>query len=265
MKLVIDQIHQQLEVPTYPKRIISLVPSQTELLHYWGLGDRVVGLTKFCVHPKEWYKSKQRIGGTKTVDLEKVRALKPDLIIGNKEENTQSDIETLQKEYPVWMSDMQELEEVWEMMSALGELLNVEKESKTLINHLKEDFALLKTAPKKSLRTAYFIWQNPFMVAGSNTFIDALLRAAHFENVFAQEPRYPAVTIPQIQAKNPELILLSSEPYPFKEKHVQLFQEMCPNAKIEVVDGELFSWYGSRLLHTTNYIKKLHQKLGVEN
>jgi ABC-type Fe3+-hydroxamate transport system substrate-binding protein len=264
MKLVIDQMQQRLEVPKHPKRIISLVPSQTELLHYWGLGDRVVGITKFCVHPKDWYKSKNRIGGTKTVDLERIRALKPDLIIGNKEENTQSDIETLQKEYPVWMSDMQELEEVWTMMTSLGDLLNVEKESETLIKLLKEDFSLLKEAPEKSLRTAYFIWQNPFMVAGSNTFIDSLLRAAHFENVFAQEPRYPAVTIPEIQAKDPELILLSSEPYPFKEKHVQAFQEMCPNATIEVVDGELFSWYGSRLLHTTNYIKKLHQKLGVK-
>jgi len=265
MKLVIDQMQQRLEVPSYPKRIISLVPSQTELLHYWGLGERVVGITKFCVHPKEWYKSKRRIGGTKTVDLEKIRALKPDLIIGNKEENTQSDIEALQKEYPVWMSDMQELEDVWEMMSSLGQLLAVQKESQTLVDRLKEDFLLLEKASNKPWRVAYFIWQNPFMVAGSSTFIDALLRMANFENVFAQEPRYPAVTIPQIQAKNPELILLSSEPYPFKEKHVQLFQEMCPNAKIEIVDGELFSWYGSRLLHTTNYIKKLHQKLGVKD
>jgi ABC-type Fe3+-hydroxamate transport system substrate-binding protein len=265
MKSVIDQMQQRLGVPTSPKRIISLVPSQTELLHYWGLGERVVGITKFCVHPQEWYKSKNRIGGTKTVDLEKIRALKPDLIIGNKEENTQSDIEALQKEYPVWMSDMQELEDVWEMMSSLGELLNVEKESQMLVDRLKEDFLLLKKTPQKSWRVAYLIWQNPFMVAGSSTFIDALLRTANFENVFAQEPRYPAVTIPEIQAKNPELILLSSEPYPFKEKHVQLFQEICPNAKIEIVDGELFSWYGSRLLQTTNYIKKLHQKLGVEN
>lgn len=265
MKLVTDQMQQRLEVPIYPKRIISLVPSQTELLHYWGLGERVVGITKFCVHPTEWYKSKSRIGGTKTVDLEKIRALKPDLIIGNKEENTQSDIETLQKEYPVWMSDMQELEDVWEMMASLGALLNVEQESQILVDRLKEDFLSLETTKESPWRVAYFIWQSPFMVAAANTFIDALLRVANFENVFAEEPRYPAVTIPQIQAKHPELILLSSEPYPFKEKHIQLFQEMCPNAKIEIVDGELFSWYGSRLLHTANYIKKLHKKLGVKN
>lgn len=265
MKLVIDQMQQDLKVPSHPKRIISLVPSQTELLHYWGLGDRVLGITKFCVHPQEWYKSKNRVGGTKTVDIEKIRALKPDLIIGNKEENTQSDIEILQKEYPVWMSDMQELEEVWEMMTSLGELLNVQKESQVLVNRLKEDFLLLKETTKKSWRVAYFIWQNPFMVAGSNTFIDALLRVANFENVFAEAPRYPVLTIPQIQAKKPDVILLSSEPYPFQEKHVQAFQKICPNAKIEVVDGELFSWYGSRLLHTTNYIKKLHQKLGEKD
>lgn len=258
-------MQQHLEVPNFPKRIISLVPSQTELLHYWGLGERVVGITKFCVHPKDWYKNKERIGGTKTVDLEKVRALKPDLIIGNKEENTQSDIEALQKEYPVWMSDMQELEEVWEMMSLLGNVLNVPKASERLIHQLKEDFLALEESALKTQRVAYFIWQNPFMVAGSNTFIDALLRIANFENAFAQRPRYPVVTVPEIQEKKPDLILLSSEPYPFKEKHRAFFQEICPEARIEVVDGELFSWYGSRLLHTANYIKKLHQKLGAKS
>lgn len=265
MKLVRDQMYRELGLPDVPKRIISLVPSQTELLHYWGLGDRVVGITKFCVHPEEWYRTKARVGGTKTVDLEKVRALKPDLIIGNKEENTKSDIEALEKEYPVWMSDMQELKEVWEMMSMLGIILNVEEKSERLIQGLKEDFLSLKKEVQKPWKVAYFIWQNPFMVAGGNTFIDALLREANFENVFMAESRYPSVTVAQIQAKKPELILLSSEPYPFKEKHINLFQEMCPMAKVEVVDGELFSWYGSRLLYTVNYIKKLHKKLGEQN
>lgn len=264
MKLVRDQMHRSLELPNFPKRIVSLVPSQTELLYYWGLGDRVVGITKFCVHPEQWYKTKARVGGTKTVDIEKVSALKPDLIIGNKEENTKSDIEALEKEYPVWMSDMQELDDVWEMMSLLGVVLNVEKKSALLIEQLQKDFLSLKIRSQKTWKVAYFIWKNPFMVAGSNTFIDALLREANFENVFAAESRYPTLTVEQIQAKKPELILLSSEPYPFKEKHLAMFQEMCPKARVEVVDGELFSWYGSRLLHTVNYIKKLHQKLETE-
>lgn len=265
MKLVIDQMHQQLEVPKEPKRIVSLVPSQTELLYYWGLDERVVGITKFCIHPKEWYKNKPRVGGTKTVDLEKVRALKPDLIIGNKEENTQSDIEALQKEFPVWMSDMQTLEEAWDMMTLLGNVLNVPDQSTALIQQLKEDFlALVNEQSEPPWRVAYFIWQNPFMVAGGDTFIDDVLKKANFENVFAESLRYPSVTVAEIQAKQPELILLSSEPYPFKEKHVQIFQEICPNARVEIVDGELFSWYGSRLLETTHYIKKLHQKLGAK-
>lgn len=262
MKLVIDQMQQQLSVPNRPMRIVSLVPSQTELLYYWGLGDRVVGITKFCIHPNEWYRNKRRVGGTKNVNFETIEALQPDLIIGNKEENSQADIEQLQKKYPVWMSDMQNMEQVWEMMLSLGELLNVEEKSHLLINRLQVDFRdLSEKKTTKRWKVAYFIWQNPFMVAASNTFIDTILNQGGFDNAFEEEGRYPVVTEEIIRTKEPELIFLSSEPYPFKEKHVANFQQICPKAQVEVVDGELFSWYGSRLLHTVDYIKKLRKKL----
>lgn len=262
MKQFVDQMHQTLELADYPQRIISLVPSQTELLYSLGLGDRVVGITKFCVHPSQWYRNKTRIGGTKTVDFDKINALQPDLIIGNKEENTQSEIELLQQQYPVWMSDMQNLESAYEMMELLGRLLGVEEKAQKLVQQLKQNFENLNTTigQQKKQKAAYFIWKNPYMVAASNTFIDDLLKQAGLENVFANLERYPMLSKEEIQEANPAVMLLSSEPYPFKEKDIKEFEEMCPNAKVLVVDGELFSWYGSRLLQTTDYILKIRQQ-----
>jgi len=253
----------KLEVPDLPQRIISLVPSQTELLHYWGLEDRVVGITKFCVHPEEWYRSKTRIGGTKTVNFDKIKDLKPDLIIGNKEENTQEEIDELGQNYPVWMSDMQSLEDVWSMMTMLGELLGVAKVSNQLIEQLKGDFLHLEAVflKQEKIKVAYFIWQSPHMVAAANTFIDTLLQKSGFKNVFGDLERYPEVSLEMLENTEIDAILLSSEPYPFKNKHIEWFQNTCPNSKVVLVDGELFSWYGSRLLLAVDYIKKLRKKL----
>ena len=263
MPRVIDQMQHEIEVPRNPQRIVSLVPSQTELLHYLGLGERVVGITKFCVHPNDWYRSKTRVGGTKNVKFDRVAALNPDLIIGNKEENNEADIRALQKDHPVWMSDMQTLEEVWEMIAAVGQLVGKEVEANALILHLKQDFDALRQLVQTQSRVtvAYFIWQGPYMIAASNTFIDTMLNLAGFDNVFATEVRYPEITAAALKTANPQAIFLSSEPYPFKEKHVQQFQAICPEARVEVVDGEIFSWYGSRMLHFVDYVKKLRQKL----
>jgi len=111
---------RKVDAPVHPQRIISLVPSQTELLFDLGLGDRVVGITKFCVHPEVWFRTKPRVGGTKKVDLEKVRKLEPDLIIGNKEENERADIDALAAEFPVWMSDVRHLESALDMIHRIG-------------------------------------------------------------------------------------------------------------------------------------------------
>lgn len=263
MKTVVDQMGRKVQMPNNPKRIISIVPSQTELLHYWGLGERVVGITKFCLHPEEWFRNKNRIGGTKTLNFDKIRSLKPDLIIGNKEENTQSEIELLEQEYPVWMSDMHNLEEVWQMMFGLGSVLGVQEQSNLLVSKLKSDFEGLKSssAVDKKLKVAYLIWKDPYMVAASNTFIHEMLEQSGFENAFQHLSRYPEVTLETLAQMDLDAVFLSTEPFPFKEKHQLAFQQIYPHAQIEIVDGELFSWYGSRLLHATDYIKKLKEKL----
>lgn len=250
----IDQLHCEIEILFPPKRIISLVPSQTELLFDLGLEDEIIGITKFCIHPKSQFKKKEKIGGTKQLNLAKIRSLKPDLIIGNKEENEQQQIEELMREYPVWMSDIYNLKDALEMIKGVGEVVDKKTEADKMAHEIQKSFDGLSIHPVK--KVLYFIWKDPYMLAGKNTFIDEMLRMAGFENII-QEQRYPELSWVQLSALKPDMVLLSSEPYPFKEKHVKAFQEIWPDAKIQLVDGELFSWYGSRLLKAANYFKAL--------
>lgn len=258
-----DQLNRTLDISYPPRRIISLVPSQTELLYDLGLRDEVVGITKFCLHPEEWFRTKTRVGGTKKYDFEKIKALAPDLIIGNKEENEQLQMEALMETYPVWMSDIYTLADAGDMVLKLGALLDRTEAAHTLQKKIEKGFKELDEFRAEHVyvdkRVAYFIWRQPYMAAGSHTFIDHLLTCCGFTNVFSGEgfKRYPEITAAQLKEADPEVILLSSEPYPFKEKHIAEFQSICPNAKIVNVDGELFSWYGSRLLHAPDYFKTL--------
>lgn len=257
MAVFTDQMQRKVEVNVPPQRIVSLVPSQTELLHELNLGNRVVGITKFCIHPQSWFQSKPRVGGTKNVHFDRVAELQPDLIIGNKEENEQSQIEALAKQYPVWMSDITDLRSALQMIKALGAVTGTTAAALALADEIALRFKQL-SQPVQPLSAAYFIWRGPYMVAGANTFINTMLLLAGFSNVFANTPsRYPEVNEAQLQAANPAVILLSSEPYPFNDKHIAELQQLCPNAQIQLVDGELFSWYGSRLLHTPAYLRQL--------
>ncbi len=267
-----DQLGNKIELAQTPKRIISLVPSQTELLYDIGLRDEVVGITIFCIHPDLWFRTKNRIGGTKKYDFEKIKQLQPDLIIGNKEENEQEQIEELSKLYPVWLSDIHNLKEALFMIISIGALVGKNEEATNIKLQIEYSFhqlichlELVEGLNPKSqiLNVAYLIWQNPFMLAGQNTFINNMLTRCGFNNVFASVDlaRYPEVTKEQIAKANPDIIFLSSEPFPFKEKHIEEFKIICPNAKVMIVDGEMFSWYGSRLLQAPDYFTKLIQSL----
>ena len=253
---VTDQLKRQVAAPFPPQRIISLVPSQTELLFDLGLADKIVGVTKFCTHPAEARTKAAVIGGTKNFDFEKIATLRPDLIIGNKEENYQSGIEQLTLKYPVWLSDVSSLTEALDMIRRVGFITGVKEKAEALAVEITASFSAL-ASPQAITSAAYFIWRKPYMVAATGTFIDDLLRRAGFRNVFAQLNRYPVVTAELLAAAAPQRILLSSEPYPFGAKHLAEFQTICPAAKIEIVDGELFSWYGSRLLKSAAYFSQL--------
>lgn len=252
-----DQMHRVIDVPVLPQRIISLVPSQTELLYDLGLGETVVGITKFCVHPEEWFRTKARVGGTKKVDLDKVRALQPDLIIGNKEENERADIEALEKEFPVWMSDINDLDSALDMIRRVGELTGTGPKADAFATDIATGFARLRPN-SEGYSVAYLIWRSPWMAAGPNTFIDDMLQRCGYTNAFASRPeRYPELTPAELAAADPDLILLSSEPYPFREKHIAELNIVVPGAPVRLVDGELFSWYGSRLLRSPAYFNGL--------
>lgn len=263
MPVYTDQLRRSIELASPPQRIISLVPSQTELLFALGLGDRVVGITKFCIHPEEWFRTKRRVGGTKQYDLEKIRALQPDLILGNREENERTQIELLASEFNVWMSDIYTLADALAMISSVGCMLEKQAEAARLRERIESGFAHLaadfqtNTAPL--VRAAYFIWRKPYMVAGHSTFINDMMRRCGLDNVFAANPssRYPTISAEELKEATPELILLSSEPFPFAEKHLEEFQNMSPRSTPMLVDGEIFSWYGSRLLRAPDYFRTL--------
>ena len=255
-----DQLGRVISVPYPPQRIISLVPSQTELLFDLGLDSEVVGITKFCIHPRDKFISTTKIGGTKKLNLEKIRDLKPDLIIGNKEENEQGQIEELMEEFPVWMSDIHILDNALEMIILTGSLVGKADSGKRMAAEIKARFRTIHPAGSGILRAAYFIWKNPYMLAGRNTFIHDIMLKAGFIN--AIEPaRYPELNARQIRETNPDVIFLSSEPYPFKDEHVQEMKMICPNAVVLIADGELFSWYGSRLLQTPTYLRSLTDQI----
>lgn len=296
----------------FPKRIISLVPSQTELLFDLGLNEEVIGITKFCIHPAEWFKTKTRVGGTKTVNIEKVKALQPDLIIANKEENVKDQIEALKETTTVYVSDIATLEDALDMIRQVGQLVGKQERADEIVEKINKGFEqlgnfnnpystfnfkrntlgeaahqLTHSTPSSTIKAAYLIWKDPYMAVGGDTFINDMMERCGFENIFKHITRYPEViidpllrntpssflppihnqqttlntTLPSINYENCELLLLSSEPFPFKQKHIDELQHLLPRSKIVLVDGEMFSWYGSRLLFAAEYFQKLISEL----
>ncbi|MFT5820865.1 MAG: ABC-type Fe3+-hydroxamate transport system substrate-binding protein, partial [Crocinitomix sp.] len=239
-----DQMNRTIRLEKTPKRIVSLVPSQTELLYYLGCAEDVVGITKFCIHPNEWFRNKTRLGGTKNVNFDKLEALNPDLIIANKEENSKEDLDRLMADYSVYMSDIFNVEDACQMIKDVGLLVGKESGANKLAAKVETDF---KNLPQLSGSVLYFIWSKPYMVVGPNTFIGHIIQRLGMNNLISDpEQRYQEITEEEISQLNPDHILLSSEPFPFKEEHLAEFGQFT-KAKIHLVDGEMFSWYGSRM------------------
>lgn len=258
MPVYTDQLGRFVELPATPRSIVSLVPSITELLYSLQLGERVTGITKFCIHPDGWFRQKTRIGGTKTIKIPVIHQLQPDLIIANKEENVQEQVEELARYYPVWITDVNNLTDALEMIEQIGTITGTLTRANNLIDEITATFAQLQTTNPK-LQTGYLIWRNPYMTIGHDTFIHDMLTRCGFQNIFDHTTRYPAVDTWQLSEC--DLLLLSSEPFPFQQKHIDELQYHLPNTKIMLVDGEMFSWYGSRLLHSPAYFTGLLQSI----
>lgn len=261
-----DQLHRKIYLTKTPSRIISLVPSQTELLVDLGLEEKIVGVTKFCVHPSHLRKQKTVVGGTKQVHFDKIRQLDPDFIICNKEENTQEMVATLEAIAPVWISDIENISDCLAMIQSFGAIFSKEAKAKTIIENIHKEWTAFEQemVTKSLVRTAYLIWKDPYMAAGNNTFIHKMLELNRFENIFLESnKRYPEIQIEEL--KPAELILLSSEPYPFKQNHIDELTEKIGHKKILLVDGEYFSWYGSRLVKAFDYFRNLQTELIRKN
>lgn len=253
-----------LEAPA--QRIISLVPSQTELLFDIGAGNQLIGLTRFCIHPAESVKTKRKVGGTKTVNLQAVRELQPDLIIANKEENVKEQIETLKKEFPVFVTDVVNINDALQMIHDLGSLCGKNEQAQKIAQNIATGIKDLETelAGLQILTVIYLIWEKPMMAVGGENFIHEMLGKAGLQNLLGgrmkdnKTDRYPETSVEEIQQLAPDLLLLSSEPFPFSEKHIEKYKALLPGIRIEQVDGEMFSWYGSSMLKAIPYLRKKH-------
>ena len=239
------------------QRIVSLVPSLTELLYDLGLDNEVAGITKFCVHPAIWFKTKERIGGTKNIDINKIKSLQPGLVIANKEENVKEQIEALQQFTRVYVSDVSNLDDALKMIADIGKLTSKEAKSSLIIKEIERKFLQLQQINQQKIPAAYLIWREPYMTVGGDTFINNMMQYCGFENVFKDQLRYPEMTVQILKELGCKILLLSSEPYPFKQKHIDELQPLLPGIKIVLVDGEMFSWYGSRLLLAADYFEEL--------
>lgn len=258
MKTVKDELGREVTYPYPPKRIISLVPGITETLFSLNLADEVIGRTRYCIYPKDVVDKAMIVGGTKEIKLDVIQQLKPDLIIAEKEENTKEIVEMLEKDYPVYVAEVQSFEDALFMIEKMGSITNREEEAHQLTQKINENYEDFQKLPPK--RVAYVIWKKPYMVVGKNTYINSMLEKLGFVNPFVNfKGRYPSVTKEDLQHAHLDYLFLATEPYPFKEKHFAEFREFLPDVKLKILDGEMF-WYGAKMVEASRYFRDLFMK-----
>jgi iron complex transport system substrate-binding protein len=260
-KTVQDDLQRDVSFAFPPRRVVSLCPSLTETLFALGLDEgTIVGRTRYCIHPAEDVQRVPTVGGTRDVHIESVRELGPDLVIATKEENPRQVVEALAETLPVFVCDVTDYESALRAITSLGGLTDRLTKANQLVAEIRAAFGNLKPARRRTV--AYLLWREPYMAAGRNTYIHSLLEKCGFDNVGARLPkRYPQITIEELRALQPEYVLLSSEPFPFDESHVAELAPQVPSAQVLCVDGEMFGWYGSRMLAAPAYLKRLIAEL----
>ena len=261
-QLYVDNLERKLEVVEKPQRIISLVPSITELLFDLGLENRISGITKYCIHPTEKDEHIKVVGGTDGLNLNLIDEINPDLIIANAEENNKEEILKLAENYPVFVSDVKSYDEALNFIIETGLITGENKIAEYLVGSIVDKFSELNK--NDTLPSAlYLIWKDPYMSIGGDTFISSMLNTAGFQNILSDKKRYPKVLISDIINLKPEYIFLSTEPYPFKQKDINELQRQLSDTKIIIVDGEMFSWFGSRLVLAPEYFMKLAKECNM--
>ncbi|GKV69887.1 iron ABC transporter [Sporosarcina sp. NCCP-2716] len=261
-RTVLDTLGRTVTYSYPPKRIISLCPGITDTLLALGLKDEIAGRTRFCIHPLPEVLDIPAVAGTKDMKLDQILQLQPDLVIAEKEENTKEMVDTLASHVPVYVAEVQTVGEAYGMMTALGDVTARGSEAAALVRQIETGFRAIEGISSGSV--LYMIWKKPYMAAGNKTYIDSVLAHLGFTNASAPfDGRYPALEPIDIQNADSSLVLLASEPYPFKEKHIDEFQELLPTAQIVPVDGEMF-WYGPRMLEAVPYFEKTFSRLSQE-
>ncbi len=256
-RIFTDNLGRQVIFNFPPQRIVSLVPSITELLFDLGLREKIIGITRFCVLPKNKTGQLTKVGGTKDFSVSKIVDLQPGLVIANKEENTKDLVLNLAERVPVFVTDVYDFESALAMINVLGQITGFRRKAQQIIQEIQKAFANLPKQ-RKFQKAIYLIWKNPYMTVSEKTFINAMMNKASFENVFAsKKDNYPVVTTTEIQNSDAEVILLADEPYHFQKKHIAEFQNLLPDAKVYIVDGKSFTWYGSRMRQAAEYFSTL--------
>lgn len=240
-----DSCGRKLDLPNAVNRIVCLCPSISETIAHLAPG-RLVGRTRYCIHPVKIIDAVSTVGGTKNPDLEAITALQPDVIIAEKEENRQEDVAALAERFPVYVFDVQHITGALAMLHTLGSLLGESAAAHSLEDDIRQALKAVTTVAP-AVPALYLIWRKPWMAAGEGTYIHSMLETLGFTNVMAGKHRYPELGVSELETLAPQVVLLSSEPYPFTHKHIAEVEELFPSAKVLCVDGELFSWYGVRM------------------
>lgn len=255
MKTFIDQTGREIQIADKLNSIVSLVPSLTELLFFFKMDDKITGITDFCVHPADKTEKIIKVGGPLNFSIEKIKALKPDLIVASKSENNKQKILELAKNFPVFISDVKNLEDAYKLIEKLGNICNQTELAQNLTQNLASGFDRLSTP--LAVSAVYLVWEKPYIVAGNETFIHDILKNIGIDNSFVHLKGYQKIIGKQLSEIKADILLLPSEPYAFDKSHIEHYKKLLPDSKILLVDGQLFCWYGNRLLLAINYLKNL--------
>lgn len=249
MRALVDASGVALALSHPPRRIVSLIPSTTELLCHLGLADALVGITVYCIEPRDVVTTKQKIGGEKNPDVAAIVALAPDLVITNVEENRREDVEALRAAgVPVWVVYPRSVDDTVRFIRELGAITDAAARADALADEIAALAASARAAgaQRTPARVFYPIWRGPYMTINRDTYIHDVLRTVGAVNVFGERPeRYPTVTLEEVAACRPDVIVLPDEPFRFRRVHVKEFEGMT--GRIHLMDGKLFSWHGPRL------------------
>ncbi|MFO8087640.1 MAG: helical backbone metal receptor [Bacteroidales bacterium] len=249
-----DHSREEIHLPDYPQKIISLCPSITETLVKLGLTDRITGRTCYCYRPEQQVKDIPVIGGASDPDMDLIKQQHPDLIIAVKEENNRSHIEQLREHYAVYVFDINTYSDAIDMIIQLGELTGKQNEAVQMSDDIDKAFARIPQL-EQPLVFLYLVWNDPLMAAGKRTYINSILTSHGFTNCLSQfVQRYVTLNIEVFKKLNFDIAFLPTEPYHFTEDDRQDILSFYPETDVRLVDGEAFSWYGFRMLDSASYL-----------